>query len=174
MEAALEKLGFAVRVPYLLAVGGLAPAYRWRMVKSLFAQWQSLVEGSLALISVQAICALRSGWSGFWWLAVAAVLTLGLRYRTRVSFNAAQLARTGGDRPEKWARAFAAGALTTAMLWGLTDLVVLVRFNDPMLQMFVLMVQAGWLGMVGARNAASPGVVLGQVMLTALPCLVGT
>jgi diguanylate cyclase (GGDEF)-like protein len=173
MEAALEKLGVAVRIPYLLDVGGLAPAYRWRMVKSLFAQWQSLVEGSLALFMVQAICAARSGWAGFWGLAALTLVVLALRYQSRLRFEAAQVAREPGDRPEKWVRVFAAGAMTTAVLWGLTDLVVLIRFNDPVLQMFLLMVQAGWLGGAAVRNASSPAVVLAQALLTLAPCVLG-
>ena len=55
----------SIRMPLLLSRDQLAPEYRWRLVHSLFAQRRSLLQGSLALGGVLAVCLARTGWAGF-------------------------------------------------------------------------------------------------------------
>ena len=164
-----------IRVPALLSGDTLAPDYRWRLAASLFAQRRSLLEGSAALGSVLAVCLVRAGWVGFATLLASAVLVLAQRLVLERAFT--QAMRMAGARgrhtPDEWALRFTVGAMATAALWGITDFCVLTLFADPVLQMFVVMVQAGYLGGAAVRNAAAPAAVAAQCGLMLLPTALG-
>jgi diguanylate cyclase (GGDEF)-like protein len=160
----------------LLSADELAPGYRWRLVHSLFAQRRSLVEGSVALAAVEAVCFARTGWRGFAVLVAAALLVLWWRIAMEQVFRRA-MRRAGAKSlhaPEYWARRFTVGAMAFAAVWGLTELCVLLRFADPVMQMFVIMVQAAWLTGAMVRNAAAPAASAAQCWLSVLPTVVGT
>ena len=154
----------AWRLSPLFSGTELGEYYRWRLVVHLFAQRRSLLEGSVSLAAVLWVCRLRRGWPGFSWLIglVAAItvarVALAWYFERSVVPGVAQARRT----PEYWGWLFTAGAVATAVAWAVTDLCVIVGFNDPMLQMFVVMVQAGWVSAAGVRNAASPATVILQ------------
>ncbi len=164
-----------IRLPVLLLGGELAPEYRWRLVHSLFAQRRSLLEGSLAFAAVLAVCLARTHWLGFATLLVATLLVLGLRIALERTFTRAMREPAGRLRhsADAWARRFSVGAMATAALWGITELCVFMRFNDPLMQMFVTMVQAAWLSAATVRNAAAPSTMAAQCILTLLPTVVG-
>jgi len=164
-----------IRVPVLLSGDDLGPAYRWRLVGSLFAQRRSLVEGGVALGGVLAVCLARTGWAGFATLLAGALLVLMQRIAMERAFKRALRAPAGTPRqsPAAWARRFTLAAAAAASLWGITDLCVFTRFADPVLQMFVVMVQAGYLGGAAVRNAASPAAVAWQCGPTLLATVAG-
>ena len=157
------------RLTVLLAADELAPEYRWRLVTTLFAQRRSLIEGSLALAGVELVCLARTGWPGF--AALAVMATAAMLARLAVAQRFAQ--RTGtalGHRmltPEAWAGRFTVGAIATSLLWCATNVCAFFGFSDPVMQMFVVMVQAGWLSSANVRNAPSPLTVVAQTVLTA-------
>ena len=58
-------------------------------------------------------------------------------------------------------------------LWGVTDLCAFLRFDDPLMQMFVVVVQSLWVGASTVRNAASPAAMYAQIVVTSVPTIVG-
>ncbi len=158
------------RFAVLLSAAELSPALRWRLVSSLFAQQRSLIEGSISLAIVTLICWGRTQWRGFAVLAAltgastVARLVLAWAFARRVRGARVDLEPEAG-RPEIWARRFTAGAVTTAALWGATICCAFVGFRDDVMQMFVIMVAAGWVSAAGARNASSPATVTLQSVL---------
>ncbi len=158
----------------MLSLPDGAPEPAWRLVASLYAQPRSLVQGSLALVAVLAVCWWRTHWVLFGLLAAVAVALLVQRLRHRAQFWRARSAAPVPDEskdPQQWAGEFAAGACAAAAIWGVTDVCALVYAPDPALPFFVLMVQFGWIGGAAVRNAAAPTAVIGQASLTLLPCL---
>jgi diguanylate cyclase (GGDEF)-like protein len=145
-------------------------------VHSLFAQRRSLLQGSLALGGVLAVCMARTGWAGFATLLVGAALVMTQRIALEQQFSQAMTAKGARTRhsPDEWARRFTTGATATAALWGIADVCVFALFADPVLQMFVVMVQAGYLGGAVVRNAAAPAAVAAQCGLTLLPSIAGS
>lgn len=164
-----------MRFPVLLPLAVPSPEQAWRLVGTLYAQPRSLVEGSLALLAVHVVCFARTGSPIFAALAAACLLVTAARLAQRTRYSGVLTTCDGEDDsgPSRWAGYFAAGACASAALWGVTDLATLLLFRDPGLQLFVMMVQAGWLGGAGVRNAASPASVAGQAFLTLLPSLLG-
>ncbi len=169
-----------MRVPYLLTSPTLGPAQRWRLAASLYEQRLSILKGSGALFAVLVIAAGRTGAPVFAGLAAACVVVLALRLVHVAWFwRRTGAAPPGGGRtpegrsPEAWARDFTAGAAATALLWGATDLLVLLGFDDQPMQFMLCAVQGGWVGGSAIRNAASPAVVYCQILLTSLLTLLG-
>jgi diguanylate cyclase (GGDEF)-like protein len=162
--------------PVLLSAGELAPAYRWQLVRSLFTH-TTLIEGCLGVAIAPAFCLVRTGWVGFAVLTVAALLVLPLRLALQHRFHRQSRNAAGvpAGSPEDWAWRFTVGGALTAGVWGLTDFCVMTRFDDPVMQLFVLAVQAGWVGGTAVRNAVSPACVAAQIWLSigagALFCL---
>jgi diguanylate cyclase (GGDEF)-like protein len=165
-----------IHVPLLLSGDQLAPDYRWRLAGSLFAQRRSLLEGSFALGGVLAVCLARTGWAGFATLMAGLALVLAQRIVLEQEFRQTMAAAGARTRhsPDDWARRFTVGAIATAALWGIADVCVFTLFADPVLQMFVVMVQAGYLGGAAVRNAAAPAAVAAQCGLTLLPSIAGS
>ena len=170
----MGKIWVAFRVPVLLAADELAPEYQWRLVKSLFAQRRSLIEGSLATGFVEVVCLLRTFWPGFVLLLAGTVFVLWRRMEIERSFARA-MAQGGAARltPDAWARRFTVGAGAFAVIWGLTALCGFVLFTDPVLQMFVVMVEATWLTGAMVRNAASPAACAAQSWVSMVPTALG-
>jgi diguanylate cyclase (GGDEF)-like protein len=157
------------RFTVLLAADELAPEYRWRLVTTLYAQRRSLIEGNVALAGVQLVCLLRTGWPGFAALIALVAATTAARLALAHRFTE-RTGAAGGHRtltPEAWAGRFTVGAITTSLLWCATNIAAFFRFSDPVMQMFVIMVEAGWLSSANVRNAPSPLTVVGQTVLTA-------
>jgi two-component system chemotaxis family response regulator WspR len=165
-----------------------APDYGWRLVASIYGSAQAVVEGTMALGVVLAVCAARTRAPVFSSIGLVVLGLFGARLwdlhmfrRARAaaaSNKAAALSESDGGNcdigsPEGWASRHAAGAFVTAMLWGCIDLCVLVGFDDPLLQMFTLMVQAGWIASACMRAAASPVTVLGTALLALIPTEIG-
>jgi diguanylate cyclase (GGDEF)-like protein len=155
--------------PVLTATATLAPSYRWRLVDNLFLQVRAPIEGCGAIGIVAATGWARSGNVIFavilsLSLAVLAIRMLhGAHYRRYV-----QGGRRPGDMPEAYAWHFTILSLATASLWGGLNAGALLS-ADPMLQMFSLVVQSGWLGTTCTRNAASPATVLWQGVVVLIP-----
>jgi diguanylate cyclase (GGDEF)-like protein len=150
----------------------LRPAQQWRLVSSLFGQKLSLVEASSALIAINLICAVRTGWLGFAGLAAATSVILGLRLSHIAAYHHATAGGLRLGNPEAWARAFTVGAAATALLWSLMEIKVLLGFDDPPLQWLTMLALAGWMGIVVTRNAASPAVVYCQTFLPTFACFI--
>ncbi len=161
---------------FALLVGDkdLDPPQRWRLVASLFDQSRSLVEGSCAVVGVQAICLWRTGDSGFLVLALMtlAVTVLRVLQWRRFRRQAAEDERAASVAPEAWAGRFITGMLATSAHWAITELLLFARYDDPLLQLFTLMVHTGWQVGAAARNAASPRAIILQTLATTLPALV--
>ncbi len=153
----------------LLAADELAPEYRWRLVTTLYAQQRSLIEGSVALAGVDLVCLGMTRWPGFAGLALAALAIMAARLVLAHRFERRPGAASGHPivTPEAWAGRFTLGALATSVLWCATNMCAFLGFRDPMLDMFVVMVEAGWLSSANVRNAPSPLTVVGQTVLTA-------
>lgn len=166
----------AVRAPLLLSADELAPQYRWRLASSLFAQWRTLVEGAAALAFVQVVGLVHTAWAGFAVLLAGTLAVFMVRAALARRFEAAMRQKpdfTAG-LPDGWAARFTLGAVASAGMWAATDLAVLAGFNDPVLQLFVVTVQAGWLGGFAVRNAAAPLAVLMVGCVALLPTALGT
>jgi diguanylate cyclase (GGDEF)-like protein len=163
-----------LRIAYLLSPDVLRPVQQWRLVSSLYGQKLSLVEASSALIAINGICALRTGWLGFAALAGATLVVLALRLLHIASYHHVNSwgLKTNGRDPEAWARAFTVGAAATALLWSLTEIWVILGFDDPPLQLLTLLTLAGWMGVVVTRNAASPAVIYCQTFLPSFSCVI--
>jgi diguanylate cyclase (GGDEF)-like protein len=153
----------------LLAADELAPEYRWRLVTTLYAQRRSLIEGSVALAGVDVVCLAQTRWAGFAVLAALALAAMAARLRLARRFERRQGAASGHTvlTPESWASRFTSGAMVTSLLWCATNVCAFFGFNDPVTDMFVVMVEAGWLSSANVRNAPSPLTVVGQTVLTA-------
>jgi diguanylate cyclase (GGDEF)-like protein len=156
----------------LVGEGELDESRRWRLVASLFEQRRSLIEGGCALAAVQATCLLRTGDRAFLIFGALTLLATFLRILQARAFRHAPARGQGKPgTPEDWAGWFTAGALAASVLWGATELLLFARYDDPLLQLFTLMVHAGWLSGAAARNAASPSAILVQTLFTVLPGL---
>ncbi len=146
---------------------------RWRLVSALFEHRRSLLEGCFAIAAVQITCLWRTGDALF--LAFA-VMTLGVtihrvQQARRFQQSASGAERTAAMTPEAWALRFITGTVETSMLWACTELLLFGRYNDPMLQIFTLMVHSGWQSGAAARNAASPRAIMVQTLTTTIPAL---
>lgn len=157
------------RFTVLLAADALAPEYRWRLVTTLYAQKRSLIEGSLALAGVDLVCMAQTQWPGFAVLAFVALAAIAARLELARRFEQRPGAAMGHKvlTPEAWAGRFAVGAMITSLLWSATNICAFFGFSDPVMDMFVVMVEAGWLSSANVRNAPSPLTVVGQTVLTA-------
>ncbi len=146
---------------------------RWRLVASLFEQRRSLVEGGCALAAVQAICLWRTGDPGFLVLAVLTLVVTVLRVLQGRAFQRAAPERTCavGITPELWAARFIIGTAAASGLWAITEILLFSGYDDPMLQLFTMMVHIGWQAGAAARNAASPRAIMMQTLTTTIPAL---
>ncbi|HTZ70965.1 MAG TPA: GGDEF domain-containing protein [Acetobacteraceae bacterium] len=165
-----------LRIPVLLSSRDLAPAYRWRLVSSLYTGNRPLVEGGAAAAAVPIVCLLHTGWP--WFAALSAATLAVLAYRMQLARTFTRQTQAGAAAnpltPEHWALRFTTGATVSAALWGVLNICVLLRFDDPTMQMFVLSVQAGWFTGACTRNAASPAAVKLQAVLSVGVGVVGT
>ncbi len=154
------------RFAVLVGEGELDVPNRWRLVASLFEQRRSLIEGGCALAAVQIICLLRTGDRAFLAFAGLTLITTFLRVLQGQDFHHAP-ARDAlrATTPEVWAGRFTAGAVAASALWGMSELLLFVCYDDQVLQLFTLMVHAGWQSGAAARNAASPRAILVQTVL---------
>ncbi len=158
--------------PILLSVDELAPAYRWRLVDGMFSVLRPPMEGCGAVAIAALVCLVRAG--GWDFVVILGLSLLVLAGRIVHSRLYPRLSGAGGRRrrtPDFWAVQFLVGALATASLWSLLDVATLWT-GDSRLQLFILMVQAGWLGAACTRNAASPALVLGQAVVVLVPATV--
>jgi diguanylate cyclase (GGDEF)-like protein len=159
-------------VPVLTSSDTLAPAYRWRLVDSLILQVRPPIEGSLAVAIVAVVGWARSGnmmFASILALCVGVMLVRianFLHYRRHV-----QGGRRRGDTPDRFAWHFMLLSLVAGSLWGCLNVAALAS-GDPMLQMFTLVVQSGWLGTASTRNAASPATVVWQGVVVLAPTAV--
>ena len=151
--------------PILMTRPGLSQAQQWRLVDSLFKQSWSLVEGSLALAIVLAICAFRTGDMMFLAPGAGVLILLALRLKLASAYRK----QDGSYQPRQWALWFLIGAVPAGLVWGMTSFTVVHWEQDPTLLMIVLMVQAGWAAGLAVRNAVSPATVLYQSSATLLP-----
>ena len=187
----------AFRVPTLVSAGELTPEYRWRLVASLLNQTRSLVEDGVSLTLVLGACLVRTHWPGFAVLMAASALLAcvrllqarGFRLQTMPVPGAVGEAATGSAEtrvadwqawekrwprgPDTWARQFMLSIALFSSLWGVTDLCAFLRFDDPLMQMFVVVVQSLWVGASTVRNAASPAAMYAQIVVTSVPTIVG-
>ena len=147
---------------------GLSQAQQWRLVDSLFKQSWSLVEGSVALAIVLAICTVRTGNPVFVGVGAGVLVLLALRLKLAAAYRR----QDGTYQPRQWALWFLLGAVPAGFVWGLTSFYVIHWIHDPALWMIVLMVQAGWAAGLAVRNAVSPATVLYQSAATLLPAAV--
>jgi diguanylate cyclase (GGDEF)-like protein len=156
------------RFAVLLSADELAPAYRWRLVKDLYAQSRSLIQGTLTILLAQLTCWLHTGLTGFALLAsITAALLVGRLTLTR-AFERRRLSAAGEETgtPEHWALLFSTGAVAIAVQWAFSLALVMFFTHDAVVQMFVVMCAAGWVSAAGVRNAASPLSVLLQTWVT--------
>jgi hypothetical protein len=152
-----------MRVAVLLSSRALSDAQRWQMASSLYDQIRSLIEGSVALFTTQAVCAVFTGWWGCWALAGATTLVTMVRLSHWHGFVQARRGEARVLRsPDAWALRYCIGICAIAALWAATVISVTFRFHDAELLMFVFLIQCGWLVGAGVRNAASPASILGQ------------
>jgi diguanylate cyclase (GGDEF)-like protein len=197
LSLAVEESCVALRVQALVSADELAPKYRWLLASTLFMQTSSLIGGSLALTAVMGACLVRTHWTGFSVLMVVSGLLMAARLAQARGFQTQTApvigAATGAEAgaavasieswqvwekrwprgPDVWARQFAWGVLVISCLWGATDLSVYLLFDDPLMQLFVITVQAGWVSAGSVRNAASPAAINAQLYLTLLPTIAG-
>jgi diguanylate cyclase (GGDEF)-like protein len=181
----------------LVSADELTPEYRWRLVASLLNQTRSLFEDGLSLTVVLGICFARTRWSGFAVLMGASALlgcvrlaqARGFRNQTKPAPGAVGPAATSATEaraadwqtweerwprgPDKWARQFMLSVAMFSLLWGAADLCAFLLFDDPLMQMFVVVVQSLWVGASTVRNAASPAAMYAQVVLTSMPTIAG-
>jgi diguanylate cyclase (GGDEF)-like protein len=150
----------------LLSTDELRPAYRWRLVNTLFGQRRSLVEGMISVLAVELVCAARTAWLGFAALIVVCFAVTAGRLMLTRAYEQRPGARGKPElgSPERWAWRFAVGAVSVGMIWSATLICVFFRFHDPLLQMFVVMVASGWINAASARNAPSPVTVTLQTL----------
>ncbi len=153
----------------LLGRGELSEEQRWRMADSLFAQGRPLIEGSLALLLLVAICWLQTGLPLFAGIGLATLALLPARLWLARSYWPAR----GTGSPQVWAARFLLGAIPTGALWGITSFAVMRLEAEPALRVGVSMVQAGWVAGVAIRNAASPASVMWQSLAATLPAALG-
>ena len=158
--------------PILLGSDFLAPAYRWRLLDSMFQAWRSAVEGAIAVSAVAVICLVQTHNWIFAGLLAANVVVLGLRLlhgRHYLRVSGPDCARS--HSPEHWAVQFSIGALAASSIWLGLDLAV---FGSPdvALPFLVLIVQSGWLGASSTRAAAFPAVAFWQTVLVLAPAIV--
>jgi diguanylate cyclase (GGDEF)-like protein len=159
-----------MRVAVLLSSRALSDAQRWQMASSLYDQIRSLIEGSVALFTTQAVCAVFTGWWGCWALAGATTLVTMVRLSHWHGFVQARRGEARVLRsPDAWALRYCIGICAIAALWAATVISVTFRFHDAELLMFVFLIQCGWLVGAGVRNAASPASILGQTLITVVP-----
>jgi len=161
------------RFALLVGEGELDLANRWRLAASLFEQRRSLVEGSVALAIVQATCLWRTGDAAFLVLCLLTLIVTVLRVMQGRAFrqDAPALDGAASMTPEMWAGWFVAGTAMTSALWGASELLLFCRFDDPALQLFTLMIHAGWQSGAAARNAASPRAIMVQTVIMSVPVL---
>jgi diguanylate cyclase (GGDEF)-like protein len=155
------------RFALLVGEGELDLANRWRLAASLFEQRRSLVEGSCALAIVQVTCLWRTGDTTFLAFCLLTLMVTLLRVLQGCAFRQGAPAMT----PELWAGRFVLGTTATSALWSVTELVLFYRFDDPVLQLFALMIHAGWQSGAAARNAASPRAIMMQSVIMSIPGL---
>ena len=150
----------------LLSNDELRPAYRWRLVNTLFGQRRSLVEGMISLIAVELVCLVHTAWPGFAALIAVCFAVMVGRLILARSFEQRPGARGKPelDAPELWAWRFTVGAVAVGVIWSATVICVFFGFHDPLLQMFVVMVGSGWINAASARNAPSPATVTLQTL----------
>jgi diguanylate cyclase (GGDEF)-like protein len=148
---------------------------RWRLVDSLYSQYRAMIDGSVALVLMEAICAHRTGAPVFLVLLAAAVLVPCARGALTIRFF-----RTAGpDRPrrrgtpEGWALCAVIGGSCTAALLGATAFVACLTQTDSTLQLFVMLVEAAWLAGSTQRDAVSPATVYAQIALVSIPTVAG-
>ncbi len=154
------------RFAVLVGEGELNISHRWRLAALLFEQRRSLIEGGCALAVVQATCLVRTGNTAFMVFAGLTLVATFLRVLQGRAFRRAPTRDQGTPgSPEAWAAWFTAGACVPSALWGMTELLLFARYDDPVLQLFTLMVHAGWQSGAAARNAASPSAILVQTVL---------
>lgn len=148
----------------------LSPANRWRLVSHLYGQRRSLIEGCVALAGVQIVCELRTGWPVFGLTGALVMAMLVCRLLLSRAFaRRRKILVAHPPTAETWATRFVIGAFATAMFWALTNVLTFFFFDDTPMQMFVVMVEVGWVSAAGVRNAASPA----AVMLQTWPCMIG-
>jgi diguanylate cyclase (GGDEF)-like protein len=162
-----------MRVALLLSSRSLSEAQRWQLASSLYDQVRSLIEGSVALSVTLAICALYTGWRGFWSLAAVTAAVTVVRLLHWYSFVRARRHTGPAARsPEDWARDYTLGICIMAALWASLVLSVTFVVHDTQLLLFVLLIQNAWLAGAGLRNAASPAAVLGQTLVVVVPSII--
>ncbi len=159
----------------LLQSAELDPDFRWRLVDNLFSQYRAMIDGSLALAFLEAICAYQTGSAVFWMLLGIVALVTALRGALTWQFyrHAGPHLQRRRGRAETWARRFVAGNAATACLFGATTLTVCLGFPRPTLQLFVMLVQGAWLAGSTQRSAVSPAAVVLQTTLVSVPVIVG-
>jgi diguanylate cyclase (GGDEF)-like protein len=161
-----------MRVAALLSSHDLSEAQRWQMASSLYDQTRSLIQGSAALFATQAICAISTGWRGFWMLAGTTTTVTLVRLVHRRGFVHARSCQGPAVRPpDAWARDYTIGICMIAALWAATVISVTFLCRDMELLMFVFLIQCGWLVGAGVRNAASPACILGQTLISVVPAI---
>lgn len=173
-EVRYPKPGAPMRGRVLLSSPSLTDAQCWQLVSTLYDQVGSLIEGSVALLVTLAVCAVYTGWWGYWAQAgLTLVVTIGRLVHWR-GFVRARRASRGARSPEAWARDYTIGICAMSALWAQALASVTFLFGDMQLLTFVLLTQNGWLAGAGVRNAASPSAILGQTLVTVLPTVACT
>jgi len=155
------------RLALLVGEGELDLANRWRLASSLVEQRRSLVEGSCALAIVQATCLWHTGDAAFLALCLLTLTITLLRVLQGLTFRQG----AAGMTPELWAGRFVVGIVAMSGLWCCTEMLLFCRFDDPAMQLFTLMVHAGWQSGAAGRNAASPRAIVVQTVITSIPGL---
>ena len=156
-------------IPPVLPHNDLPLELRRELVRSLYGQKRSMLEGALVLLIVAMACWIHTGSSWFTLWAAAALLALSLRM-ILVHFYE-RVANSGN--PNVWARRFALSSLASALVWGVGCLVITLRVHDPIVVLFATMSEMGWVSAAACRNQISPAATTSQIIGPLLPTAIG-
>ncbi|WP_430233295.1 diguanylate cyclase domain-containing protein [Paraburkholderia tropica] len=117
-----------------------------------------------AFVALMAVVRLHQWWAVLWLVADAGVTAV------RLGMIRAYVSRAHPERmpPRRWVASYVPFILASTLVPGLGAMACLIS-GYPQLATLAIMVTAGILGGVAARNAAIPYVAIAQVLLGALP-----
>jgi len=169
MTTSPKKAKYNWLIPPVLPPNDLPLKLREELVRSLYGQKRSILEGSLVLLIVALACWIHTGSPWFILWAAADLFALSLRM-ILVHFYEH---KTHIGIPDDWARRFALSSFASALVWGVGCLVITIRVHDPIVVLFATMSEMGWVSAAACRNQISPAAAMSQIIGPLLPTAIG-
>ncbi|MEX0628042.1 MAG: EAL domain-containing protein, partial [Cucumibacter sp.] len=143
------------------------------IVRSLYEDKRSMVQGASATIVASAACAIKTGspWMMFFTLAFLAV-TVG-RWLDMTAFQNSDFEPEDVEAAAHWELRYTIGASITAMLLGLWCFVTFAFVKDPVVELMVMSVTVAQMVGVAARNFGVDRLVTLQSAFIVVPLTLG-